>query len=283
MFADGGGGTTSKVKFRLAGEAQPLILLPVRVNEEGPFAFILDTGAGTSLLAPELAQKLGVQSTRSRDGQTAGGKVSVAMAKVRSVSLGETALTDLEVGIVDLGHIGRAVGAQIDGDLGYNFLRDFRLTLDYRRQELRLDDPRRFDHVGAVFTEVPLRLAAPAKPLILVDSYINGRGPFPFAIDTGTSTSAISPELAAQFQLKTQPMGTVTTGGSALDLTMGTLESLQVGGARVPQVAVVIGPFLAMLSEAAQCELAGIIGYNFLRHYKVMIDYPNQRLSLLAQ
>ena len=43
---------SAKVKFRLAGGAQPLILLPVQVNGDGPFKFILDTGAGTSLLRP---------------------------------------------------------------------------------------------------------------------------------------------------------------------------------------------------------------------------------------
>jgi hypothetical protein len=30
---------SSKIKFRLAGGAQPLILLPVQVNESGPFDF----------------------------------------------------------------------------------------------------------------------------------------------------------------------------------------------------------------------------------------------------
>jgi Aspartyl protease len=48
--------SSSKVKFRLSGGAQPLILLPVHVNSRGPLDFILDTGAGTSLLSTELAQ-----------------------------------------------------------------------------------------------------------------------------------------------------------------------------------------------------------------------------------
>jgi len=41
---------STKVKFRLAGGVQPLILLPVEVNGEGPFEFILDTGAPTQEL-----------------------------------------------------------------------------------------------------------------------------------------------------------------------------------------------------------------------------------------
>ena len=52
---------SATVHFRLAGGAQPLILVPVEVNDHGPFEFILDTGAGTSLIATELAEKLKVK------------------------------------------------------------------------------------------------------------------------------------------------------------------------------------------------------------------------------
>jgi len=35
-----------------------------------------------------------------------------------------------------------------------------------------------------------------------------------------------------------------------------------------------------MLSQAVGVRLDGIVGYNFLRNYKVVIDYPGQLLSL---
>ncbi len=58
----------TKVKFRLSGGAQPLILLPVSVNDHGPFEFILDTGAGTSLLSSELAKQLDVKIVGGKEG-----------------------------------------------------------------------------------------------------------------------------------------------------------------------------------------------------------------------
>ena len=41
---------STKVKFRLAGGAQPLILLPVRVNDRGPFVAgrLLDLSEGAA-------------------------------------------------------------------------------------------------------------------------------------------------------------------------------------------------------------------------------------------
>jgi len=70
---------SAKVKFRLAGDAQPLILLPVQVNGDGPFEFILDTGAGTSLLSSDLAKKLNIKIISTKEGQSAGGKISVSL------------------------------------------------------------------------------------------------------------------------------------------------------------------------------------------------------------
>ena len=273
--------SNSKTKFRLAGGAQPLILLPVHVNDQGPFEFILDTGAGTSLLSSELAKRLAVKIIGSKEGQSAGGKVAVSLAKVGSVAVGETKLGEVDVGIVDLAHIGRTVGAKIDGDLGYNFLKHFRVTINYRDCELRLDDPKRVDTVArGAQTEIPIRLANPAKPLILVDVHANGRGPFQFAIDTGTSTTAITSELAKQLDISTSPVGAGTTGGAAVDFHAGLLQSFQLGGAKIDNMAVVVADFFTMLSAAVGAKLDGIVGYNFLRNYKVVIDYLGETLTL---
>src|SRR6266536_5474581 len=160
---------SAKVKFRLAGDAQPLILLPVRVNGEGPFEFILDTGAGTSLLSSDLAKKLNIKIISTKEGQSAGGKISVSLAKVDSFAVGQVKLDDVDVGIVDLGHIAKTIGTKIDGDVGYNFLKHFRITIDYHTGEIRFDDPKRIENFGrSAKTEVPMRLASLAKPLLLV-------------------------------------------------------------------------------------------------------------------
>jgi len=274
--------SSAKVKFRLAGGVQPLILLPVEVNGEGPFEFILDTGAGTSLLSSELGKKLDVKILGSKEGQSAGGAVSVSLAKLNSLAVASVKLDDVDVGVVDLGHIGKTVGAKIDGDLGYNFLKHFRITLDYRKSEIRFDDPKRFESAGRTraVTEVALRLASPAKPLILVDVYANGSGPFQFAIDTGTSTTAITPELAKQLGVANSPIGPVTTGSAQVNVTAGVLASFQIGGARIDDLTVIVADFFAMLSNAVGTKLDGIVGYNFLRNYKVALDYQNERLSL---
>src|ERR1700704_159939 len=272
---------SAKAKFHLPGGAQPLILLPVKVNGQGPFEFILDTGAGTSLLSPEVAKQLKVKVLSSKEGHSAGGKVAVSLAKVDSLAVGDAKLDDVDMGIVDLSHVGKTIGAKIDGDLGHNFLRHFRVTINYRDCEMRFEDPKRVESFGrSAKTEVPIRLASPAKPLLLVDVHANGRGPFQFAIDTGTSTTAITPELAKQLGVSSSPIGVGTTAGAGVDVTAGTLKSFQVGGAKIDNMTVVVADFFVMLSNAIGVKLDGIVGYNFLRNFHVAIDYPGEMLSL---
>jgi predicted aspartyl protease len=272
---------SSKIGLRRAGGAQPLILLPVQVHDRGPFDFILDTGAGTSLLSTEVAKELDIKVIGLKEGQSAGGEVSVSLAKVDSLTVAETKLEDVDVGIVDLSHIAKTIGARIDGDLGYNFLKHFRVTIDYRDSLLRLEDPKRLDSFArGTMTETPIRLANPAKPLILVEIYANGRGPFQFAIDTGTSTTVIAPELGQVLGVQTSPVGAGTTGGAPVDFFAGSLQSFQLGGARIDNMAVVVADFLTMLNSAIGAKLDGIVGYNFLRNYKVVIDYPGETLKL---
>lgn len=58
--------------------------------------------------------------------------------------------------------------------------------------------------------------------------------------------------------------------------------TFQVGGARIDHSNVIVADFFAMLSETVGPKLDGIVGYNFLRHYKVALDYPNETLSLFT-
>ena len=56
--------------------------------------------------------------------------------------------------------------------------------------------------------------------------------------------------------------------------------SQAVGHTRVENLSVVVADFLTMLSQAVMTKLDGVIGYNFLKRFKVTIDYLNETLRL---
>ena len=278
----------SEVGFRLAGAENPLILIPTHVNGRGPYEFILNTGAGTSLLTPRLADELGITVSGARQGRGAAGRVPVAMARVESLAVGEARGGGMPVGITaDLDRIGAAVGHRIEGDIGYDFLKAFRLTIDYRRRVVRLAPGGTYTGfevvgpVGSAHAEVPFRLAAPAKPLVLVPAFVNGQGPHTFVLDTGASATVLSPELAAALRIETAAAEPMTGGGGMLQATLGRASSLTVGGAALEDVAVMVADFLADLGRVLETPLDGILGYNFLRHFRVTLDYPGGTLWLM--
>jgi predicted aspartyl protease len=129
--------------------------------------------------------------------------------------------------------------------------------------------------------EVKFKLAHPAKPLILLPVKINNEGPYIFAVDTGASSTVVSPEVAEILRIERERIPELTGAGGSMQAFTGIVRSLAVGNAEMKDLAVVIADFLAMLSQAIGTKLDGIIGYNFLKEFKVTIDYPSETLRLV--
>jgi predicted aspartyl protease len=267
----------SKVSIKLAGGTQPLVLAPTFVNESGPYDFILDTGAGLCLIAPELAAELGIAATGTKNGQGAAGAVTLGIGAAKSIAVGPASVAGLELGITsELQRMASVVGSPIHGALGFPFLRNFRVVVDYRNGTLELGESGEY----ATENPVPFQLASVQKPLILVPAWLNGRGPYQLALDTGASTTVISSETARELGLTGAPMPGVTGGGGQLLASAAKLDSIKVGSAAAADLTVVILDALRPLSEAVGKRLDGILGYNFLQAYRVTIDYPRETITL---
>ena len=125
----------------------------------------------------------------------------------------------------------------------------------------------------------------PEKPLITVETMVNGKGPFSFIVDTGASHSVISNQTAAKLGILLEEAGCceATRGRSAqgangaVAARTTTVDSLKVGDVESRNIEVAIVD-LTNLSRTLQQTLDGIIGKNFMQNYKVIIDYPKQEI-----
>lgn len=131
------------VDFTLS-PAEPLILLQAVVHDEGPFQFILDTGASRTVVTPELVERLRIPVDQGISGTGMGGRVDTQCATVNSLALGGITVRDLPVVVgTFLDTISTAVGAKLDGILGNNLLRRYRVTIDGPANKLILEPPDR--------------------------------------------------------------------------------------------------------------------------------------------
>jgi predicted aspartyl protease len=127
------------VPFTLAKPGKPLILLETMVNGKGPYRFVLDTGASLTMISAELAKKLELKQDKTQKAVGAGGSLEVHFGTLKSLAVGATQLESLKVGIMDLTSISKAIETDIDGIVGYNFLKNFRVSIDYPRQTVSFE------------------------------------------------------------------------------------------------------------------------------------------------
>ncbi len=131
---------SAEVAFEMAGPGGAAITVPVYVNGAGPFEFVLDTGATMTCLDEELADSLQLSEQPGVVGQGASVQSSgrLRIVGVDSLRVGEVRASDLSACALNLESL-QQVGFEPDGLLGLNFLRSFRMTLDFERNIVRFE------------------------------------------------------------------------------------------------------------------------------------------------
>jgi predicted aspartyl protease len=126
--------------------------------------------------------------------------------------------------------------------------------------------------------EVRFRLDAPGAVLIAVE--IDGAGPFTFLLDTGSSHTIVSTELAERLDLPIVAKTTITTAAGTEVWPVAAVRRLAIGGAAIT------GLMPSVLSAAALRKIdpgiGGIVGQDFLSAFNYTLDYSRRRLTWIA-
>lgn len=128
--------------------------------------------------------------------------------------------------------------------------------------------------------EIAIAWAGPNEAALTIPVYINGAGPYDFVLDTGATLTCVDEGLATELSLP-EPVGQIGMGagvGSAGRLRLVTLDSLRVGGARaedLPACAIDLGS-----AQQLGIDFDGLLGLNFLRSFRVVLDFQREILTL---
>lgn len=260
----------------------PFVVMEARVGaNRQPARVLLHTGNGAPydiLISPGLAARVGASAQTEGElrarGAIGDAPVSIRPASVANFSLGPISLPQASAGISTLlDAVSRQIGQPIDGIVGHRFVAGRTISIDYRRR--RVDFSAR---AGRPAGAIPFTLA-PTRPLTLVQVTINGRGPFLMALDTGASTTLLSPALAqATGVAATQTVqlggaGGTTANGARIGRAQIRLGSLTRDGQAVA-VADVLGP----IRHVAGAPIEGVLGADMFRSGRITIDYGSNRL-----
>jgi len=130
-------------KFRIES-GKPIITVDTIVNGEGPFNFVVDTGASHTVISNQTAEKLGLNEnspgcceSAELSAQGAAGPVAARTTTVKSIRVGDIEVNNIEVALIDL----TSLSKNWDGIIGYTFMKNYRVVIDYPKQQISFKKP----------------------------------------------------------------------------------------------------------------------------------------------
>ena len=144
-------GAASGTEFRLGHHGEPLV--SVRANQAGPFVFILDTGSTNTVVADDVAVRLGLPVVAKATVRTSVGEALRPVARIDHLSMGEVTATGVFASVVARQALDPS--GRIDGVIGQDVLADRRYTIDYEHRRMLWDEE---TARGAPEAWLPLRL-----------------------------------------------------------------------------------------------------------------------------
>lgn len=137
-----------------------LIVIPVKVNEAGPFDFMVDTGSQTVVIDPSLASELHLKPQGTVGLVSVASYAQASAAVLDTLEAGSRVVEKPLVVVQDLRQI-QAADPRIRGVLGQSFLTHFDILIDNEHKLLCIDDTHamreriRGEHIQLVKPEHP--------------------------------------------------------------------------------------------------------------------------------
>ncbi len=246
--------------------------VPVRIGQQGPFRFVIDTGSQTTVLSTDLARQLALAPARTARIVGIGGSQTVSTAIVEELGLGKRSLYSLEVALLEAAHIGA------DGIVGIDSLQRQRVLLDFARNTMAVGDARSLG--GNCGFEIVVTARRRRGQLIMTDAVIDGVRT-DVVIDSGAETSMGNRALqnALSRRRTTEQAILISVTGQRITADIGYPRKLEFGAIGITNllVAYADAPVFAVLELERKPAL--LLGMRELRLFKrVAIDFDRRKV-----
>jgi len=132
-------GNVTSLPLRLVQGSQ--LIVPITINHQGPYDFLVDTGAQVTTVDPKLATELQLATKEKASVTGVAVHTRAPLTQLESVEAGSHAVANVLAVIQKLGEL-QSADRRVRGVIGGNFLEHFDLLIDYSRPLLCLDDSR---------------------------------------------------------------------------------------------------------------------------------------------
>lgn len=271
-----------ETSLRTRRDTEARLTIKVMIGAAGPFDFVVDTGADTSVIASEIAERLALPPGRRVLIHGITGMEMVGTVKAPPLDLGPLTLTSRDLPALPRDRIGG------DGLLGMDVLKNNRLVLDFRnrRMEIRAASGRSLARIDPRFIAVPAEDSF--GRLTVINARANNVSAQAF-VDSGATMSIVNPALAKAMR----PDRTWGSTASEVELAGVTdqvivgegrmLTRLKVGTLSFSHVPVVVADLHLFKRWNLENKPAILLGVDVLRMFaRVELDYGRRRMLFRA-
>lgn len=257
-----------------ARKAKTRMTVEVQVNGRGPYNFVVDSGADTSVVGRRIALALQLPAGRPAmlHGMTESTQVDRVL--VDELKLGSSTATNLQLPVL----LERDLGG--DGMIGIDALVEQRLMMDFEKQVIKVEDaarpPPRMD--GDIVVVAKLRRGQ----LILTQVKANGK-PIEAVIDTGSMITignlALRDRLLRREPDKFYTIGVTGVTGVKQDLQLARVAELRLGSIVLRDVPIAFAdvPPFAVFGLKEQPSL--LLGTDILEAFRrISLDFKARKV-----
>ena len=265
--------------LKITEDRSTRMTLPVKIDGQGPFAFIIDTGADRTVISAELAARLNLPRGAPVTLHGASGEKEVETGRIATLDVGGRTLRDISAPLLWVSDLGA------DGMLGVDALADRHITLDFIRNQMTSTESRRDDfEPGAIVVRGKYRFGQ----LILVDARL--RDVFVYVIlDTGAQDSIGNPVLRRMLTTG-DPKRDLFSATKILSVTGQTTEAefqtvnrLTLGKIVVNNVPVAFAPLHTFKIFGLEDKPALLLGMDILSKFRrVSIDFKRREVTFVT-
>ena len=257
-----------------AKKVESRLSVDVQVNGTGPYQFIVDSGADTSVIGLRIAKalELPLGEPAILNGMTS--RSVVDRVKVDTLSLGTSTVRNLSLPALREDDLGG------DGLIGIDALTSKRLMMDFEKKLIKVEDP------GTYQPRFPGEIVVIARrhrgQLILTEVKAAGL-PLDAVIDTGTEISignlALRDRLIRGNKDKFVTVPVIGVTGETVNLQLARIEELRIGQIVLSNVPIAFAdlPPFKLLGLADQPAL--LLGTDLLESFKrISLDFKSRKV-----
>ncbi len=247
------------------------LTVPVMIGEEGPFRFLVDTGAQATALTERLRDRLALETIGTATVVGMASKTPVELVAVDDLRFAARAFNNIEAPLLRARNIGA------DGILGLDSLQTLRVVIDFRNDTIAVNDAEALG--GNSGFDIVIRARRRLGRLIITQAKVDGITT-DIIVDTGAHGSVGNLALRKRMRSRgTAPYSTTDVNGVELLGTLNIARTLRIQSMEIRDLP--IG-----FADAPPFEVLGlrdrpalILGMRDLRLFnRVAIDFASRKV-----